>query len=175
MLVLEARQRVGGRILSQRVEGGGVIELGAEFVHGRPPELWALIDEAGVQTVEREGLMLREGFGGGLETDDDEDEPMFAPLERLEDFAGEDVAFWDWLKASDVPDGDRPALLGYVEGFNAADARRISVKSLDWRLCAVDGVSCQARRRAGRRDPAGLRGAGGALERGGGLRRDDAG
>jgi len=41
--VLEVRPRVGGRILSQKVEGGGTVELGAEFVHGRAPELWALI------------------------------------------------------------------------------------------------------------------------------------
>jgi monoamine oxidase len=132
VLVLEAQERVGGRILSQRVEGGGVVELGAEFVHGRPPELWALIEEAGVQTVERDGTMLREGWGGGLEEDDPGagEESTFAPLEQLEDFDGEDITFWDWLKASDVPELDRPSLLGYVEGFNAADARRISVKSL---------------------------------------------
>ena len=142
VLVLEAQQRVGGRILSQRVEGGAVVELGAEFVHGRPPELWALIDEAGLKTVERDGTMLREGWGGGLEVDDDadSDDSMFAPLEQLEDFTGEDTAFWDWLKASDVPELERPALLGYVEGFNAADARRISVKSLGAQQKAEDAT-----------------------------------
>jgi monoamine oxidase len=58
----------------------------------------------------------------------------------LEDFAGEDIAFWDWLKASDVPELDRPALLGYVEGFNAADARRISVTSLGAQQKAEDAT-----------------------------------
>ena len=142
VLVLEAQQRVGGRILSQRAEGGGVVELGAEFVHGRPPELWALIHESGVKTVEREGIMLREGFGGGLESGDgaDDEEPMFAPLERLEDFAGEDLPFWDWLKTSGLPESERPALLAYVEGFNAADARRISVKSLGAQQKAEDAI-----------------------------------
>jgi monoamine oxidase len=142
VLVLEAQQRVGGRILSQRVDGGTVVELGAEFVHGRPPELWALIDEAGLETVEREGTMLREGWGGGLEVDDDADseDSMFTPLEQLEDFTGDDIAFWDWLKASDVPELERSALLGYVEGFNAADARRISVKSLGAQQKAEDSL-----------------------------------
>jgi monoamine oxidase len=142
VVVLEAQQRVGGRILSQSVEGGAVVELGAEFVHGRPPELWALIDQAGVKTVERDGTMLREGWGGGLEVDEDTegDDSMFAPLEQLEDFAGEDIAFWDWLKAGDVPELDRPALLGYVEGFNAADARRISVTSLGAQQKAEDAT-----------------------------------
>jgi len=144
VVVLEAQQRVGGRILSQRAESGGVVELGAEFVHGRPPELWALIEEAGVETVERDGAMLREGWGGGMEKDDDEDEPMFAPLEQLENFAGEDVAFWDWLKASDVPESERQGLLGYVEGFNAADARRISVKSLGVQQKAEDATGSES-------------------------------
>jgi monoamine oxidase len=140
VVVVEAQERVGGRILSRQVESGGVVELGAEFVHGRPPELWALIEEAGVQTAERDGTMLREGWGGGLEDASDDDEPLFAPLEQMEDFAGEDVAFWDWLKASEVPDSERAALLGYVEGFNAADARRISVRSLGVQQKAEDAA-----------------------------------
>jgi monoamine oxidase len=142
VLVVEAQQRAGGRILSQRVEGGGVVELGAEFVHGRPAELWALIDESGVETVERDGAMLREGWGGGLEQDEDEagEDSMFAPLEQLEDFTGDDVAFWDWLKAGNVPESERATLLGYIEGFNAADARRISVRSLGAQQKAEDAI-----------------------------------
>lgn len=137
VIVIEAQGRVGGRILSQQVSGGGVVELGAEFVHGLPPELWALIDEAGVQTVERNGTMLREGWGGGLEVEHNDDDPT-ALLKQLEDFTGDDNAFWDWLKASDVPELERQGLLGYVEGFNAADARRISVKSLGIQQKAED-------------------------------------
>jgi monoamine oxidase len=128
--VLEAKERVGGRVMSQKVEGGGTVELGAEFVHGRAPELWALIDEVGAKTVERNGSMLREECGGGLVEDDPQDESMFEPLEQLEDFAGEDRTFADWLAASDVDEDMRPALRSYVEGFNAADARRIGVRSL---------------------------------------------
>jgi monoamine oxidase len=136
--VLEAKERVGGRVMSQKVEGGGTVELGAEFVHGRAPELWALIDEVGAETVERDGSMLREEWGGGLVEDDPQDESMFEPLERLEDFAGEDRTFADWLAASDVDEDVRPALMAYVEGFNAADARRISVRSLGAQQKAED-------------------------------------
>jgi monoamine oxidase len=138
--VIEAQKRVGGRMLSRKVEGGGIVELGAEFVHGRTPELWALIEEVGVQTVEREGTIIREGWGGGIEEDDPEDGEMFAPLEELETHEGEDVSFWEWLKRSDVPKLERQALLGYVEGFNAADARRIGVKSLGAQQKAEDAT-----------------------------------
>jgi monoamine oxidase len=140
VLVVEARDCVGGRVLSQGVAGGGVAELGAEFVHGRPAELWALLDEAGVRTVERGGTMLREDWGGGLAEDDPEDETMFAPLEALESFAGADVPFAEWLATSDVPEEERAALTGYVEGFNAADAARIGVRGLGAQQRAEDSV-----------------------------------
>jgi monoamine oxidase len=136
--VLEAKQRVGGRVMSQRVQGGGIVELGAEFVHGRAPELWALIDEVGARTVERDGSMLREKWDGGLLDEDPRDESMFAPLEQLKDFLGDDKAFADWLRVSDVDEDVRPVLTGYVEGFNAADARRISVRSLGAQQKAED-------------------------------------
>ena len=128
--VLEAKGRVGGRLMSQKVEGGGTVELGAEFVHGRAAELWALIDEMGVRTVERDGSMLRERWGGGLVEDDPEDDSTFESLEQMEGLKGEDQAFADWLGTRDVDEDTRRALTGYVEGFNAADARRISVLSL---------------------------------------------
>jgi monoamine oxidase len=132
VLVLEAQERVGGRLLSQRVEGGGVVELGAEFVHGRAEELWALIAEAGVETVERDGAILRERSPKtGLAEDQDlEDGDLFAPLDQLVEPGGEDVSFAQWLRGSRVPEQQRAALTGYVEGFNAADARRISAKAL---------------------------------------------
>src|SRR6185436_17073731 len=41
VLVLEARERLGGRVATLRLPGWPIpVELGAEFVHGRPPELW---------------------------------------------------------------------------------------------------------------------------------------
>src|SRR5271169_5576850 len=57
VLVVEAQDRIGGRIWTRHV-GDEAIELGAEFIHGRPPELWALIDEAGLETYERGGAQI---------------------------------------------------------------------------------------------------------------------
>ena len=57
VLVVEAQDRIGGRIWTRHV-GDEAIELGAEFVHGRPPELWALIEEAGLETYERDGSQI---------------------------------------------------------------------------------------------------------------------
>src|SRR5271166_1634024 len=56
VILLEARSRIGGRIFTARPPSAGLpIELGAEFVHGRPPELLDLIREAGLTLYERKG------------------------------------------------------------------------------------------------------------------------
>jgi monoamine oxidase len=127
-LVLEARDRVGGRIHSLQT-GQGDVELGAEFVHGREAGLWALIEEAGAETVERDGAMLRETASGELREDEDVEEDLLDPLDGLAELP-EDMSFAEWLASSDVPKEQRAALRSYVEGFNAADANRISALSL---------------------------------------------
>ncbi len=142
VVVLEARDRVGGRIFTERTASGVLVEHGAEFIHGRVPELWSLIDEAGLRTVERTGSMLvEEAPGAGLAPDSDEgDDSFFAPLEQLKHLSGEDLPFADWLAASDVPGWQREALTGYVEGFNAADAVRISARALGVQQAAEDAT-----------------------------------
>src|SRR5580704_10771329 len=112
VLVIEARDRIGGRIWTQRI-GDEAIELGAEFVHGRPPELWALIDEAGIETYERDGAQVcfEDGALGdcGSEMHD-----VFEPLENLENFAGPDLSFAEYLDLEGVPEENRAAMIGYV-------------------------------------------------------------
>lgn len=133
VLVLEARNRLGGRVFTERTPEGALIEHGAEFVHGRAPDLWSLIEESGAQLIERSGSTLRErASGGGLTGEDEEqdEDDFFSALDVLKDLRGEDSSFADWLATSDVPDWQREALTAYVEGFNAADARRISARAL---------------------------------------------
>jgi len=136
VLVVEAQDRIGGRILTQHV-GDEAIELGAEFIHGRPPELWALIDEAGLETYERGGTQVcfEDGVLGdcGSEIDD-----MFAPLEKLKNFDGQDVSFADYLNRAQIPVEERGPMIGYVEGFNAADHREVSAASLGAQQKAED-------------------------------------
>jgi monoamine oxidase len=138
VVVLEAQDRIGGRILTHRV-GDEVLELGAEFVHGRPPELWALIEEAGFATVEREGTQIC--FEEGALTDcDSEMEEIFKPLEDLKNFQGADISFAEYLDRKQTSIEDRDAVIGYVEGFNAADYREVSVAALGAQQKAEDAI-----------------------------------
>src|SRR5690349_9881681 len=60
--VLEARERVGGRVLTRR-ERGVPIELGAEFVHGEAPLTTQVARRAGLRVAEIPGeqACVREG------------------------------------------------------------------------------------------------------------------
>lgn len=54
--ILEARERIGGRVFSLRDPGSEFpIELGAEFIHGRPPEIWKLLTKSKAEILEMEG------------------------------------------------------------------------------------------------------------------------
>jgi monoamine oxidase len=136
VLVVEANDRIGGRILTRHV-GDDAIELGAEFIHGRPPELWALIKEAGLETYRREGTQICFEDGTLSDCSGMMDE-VFEPLEKLKKFKGEDINFADYLNREQIPMGERSPMIAYVEGFNAADHREISAVSLGVQQKAED-------------------------------------
>jgi monoamine oxidase len=136
VLVVEAQDRIGGRIWTRHV-GDEAIELGAEFIHGRPPELWALIDEAGLETYERDGAQVCFDDGTLSDCNGAMDE-VFEPLEKLENFDGPDMSFAQYLDREQTPMEERGRIIGYVEGFNAADHREVSVASLGAQQKAED-------------------------------------
>jgi len=62
--VLEARDRVGGRVLTLRGGGWPVpVDLGAEFIQGRIPALFTLAHQAGLPIVELSGAAWQAGAG----------------------------------------------------------------------------------------------------------------
>ncbi len=135
VVVLEASARVGGRIRTERV-GDVVIELGAEFVHGQAPELVDLIAEAGLTTYERTGnFLVRSEDGFEVQEDDDD-----GVLEGLKEYAGEDCSFAEYVGKLGLGEEELAAEIGYVEGFNAADAREASVIALGRQQVAEDTI-----------------------------------
>jgi monoamine oxidase len=102
VLVLDARHRVGGRVLTCRPAGWPVpVELGAEFVHGSPPELLDIVRAAGLPLQETAGRQWRfwadpapNGRNGRLE-------PMPAPSAAYLDFM-------DRLARAPLDGADRP-------------------------------------------------------------------
>jgi monoamine oxidase len=126
VLVLEARDRLGGRILTHHTAEGPV-ELGAEFVHGAFPETLGMVQEAGLRLRESNRGAARGSARPGEAVD------YFAAMDRLLRLASGGAADESFLQLVDRVDVD-PALkaraLRLVEGYHAADPARISVQSL---------------------------------------------
>lgn len=137
--VLEARDRIGGRIFTQQI-GEESIELGAEFIHGRPQELWAAIHEAGLSTYEGDGIQFC--FDGSrLRECENALDRSFHLLEGLESCTGPDISFAEYLNHLNATSQERESIIGYVEGFNAADHREISTLSLGVQQKAEDSIN----------------------------------
>jgi monoamine oxidase len=131
VVVLEARDRIGGRVWTQRVPTP--VELGAEFVHGLPEVLWTLLREAGLTVIERDGSQMQ--YAGGRLRVATEEAGAFSVLAQMQRWfaqqpAGTDLSFAQFLALMPPATAVRDRALRYVEGFNAADAARISVASL---------------------------------------------
>lgn len=137
VVLLEAADRVGGRIHTVRSAGSDLpVELGAEFVHGRPPELLSLIEEAGLSLFERAGEFFQ--FDEGRVRKAEWEDTAFDVLERLPEKG--DEPFADFLSRQKLTAKEAERTKNYVEGFNAADARKIGVAALRRQQQAEDAI-----------------------------------
>ncbi|HEX5386649.1 MAG TPA: NAD(P)/FAD-dependent oxidoreductase [Gemmatimonadales bacterium] len=127
--LLEARARIGGRLLTLRAAGYPLpIELGAEFVHGTSPAIWDVVRAAGLTTIEAGEPDLR-AKGGSLTRPPDFWAGLRALVERAERATADHTAA---QLLAEFPPGDAnvPALGRYLEGFHAARLDRVSAKSI---------------------------------------------
>jgi monoamine oxidase len=129
--ILEARSRVGGRIWTVHPSLiNAPVEMGAEFIHGLPPEIW--------QIAERAGLPTRELTGNRWRLEQARLAPMSGSWELIDsifhriDESRPDESFQHFLERAggDLPQHARTEAVAYVEGFHACDATRISAHAL---------------------------------------------
>jgi monoamine oxidase len=133
VIVLEARSRFGGRVLSHNSERLGVsAELGAEFIHGQAPETRALLREAGIASVDTGGESWACSGGADLLRDEHD----FTTAARIFEEARKlqvDETVDRFLRRFDRDDTLRDAAKMariFVEGFDAADPAIASVRSI---------------------------------------------
>jgi monoamine oxidase len=138
VVVLEARDRIGGRI--HTVDDPGLnlpVELGAEFVHGRPAELVELIRHLGL-TLEavsedhpRGAGAMAGSTGAGRRRMPDIRVSLATLLEA--DGAGADRPAADLIRehgALLTRPGEVEGVIRYLEGFHAADLTRLGTRAL---------------------------------------------
>jgi monoamine oxidase len=149
VVLLEARARIGGRILtlarpSKNSSRPIPIELGAEFVHGLPVASWSLLRQAALETYELAGSSFWYSAGrlvAGNEQLGHAERVLETMADTVLQAGFEDVSFADYLQGLSVDSMSAQAARNYVEGFNAADQRRISVVSLAKQQRAEDALS----------------------------------
>jgi monoamine oxidase len=130
--ILEARERIGGRVYTERARGlTAPVEYGAEFIHGKPREIWDLLTQNEVKVSEVEGdpwyvsptrLAPCDFFSEAdriLEAMEDSspDESFLSFLERRFPTPSQDARLKEAKKHA----------IGYVSGFNAADPALVGV------------------------------------------------
>jgi monoamine oxidase len=129
VVLLEARNRLGGRVATSRVAGfSHPLELGPEWI-GDTGSVRQLLEQRGASLVAARGPRLVRTQRGLEPLDSDADNPL---VERLGRLPGDQPL----RPALDICCGEpeltdrRDQLLAYVEGFHAADPDRLSSKWL---------------------------------------------
>jgi len=128
VLVLEARERVGGRCWTRRMPGLEIpVELGAEFIHGEAKVTHALLKKAGLAAIDsvREQRFLERGRLRRIDA--------FTQAQRAAKRAlglQRDVSVARFLAGLRLPAKTKDFARMMVEGFDAADPRRASMRAI---------------------------------------------
>ena len=151
--LLEARDRIGGRIWTRREPGVAVpIELGAEFIHGHAPVTEVLLGRSGTAIIEATGTHF------GLENGELKPRagyffPIRAAMQASDALKSHDLSFDAFLEqylASVLTPAQRQYARMMAEGFDAADTSRASARAIleEWTGDTI-GSAPQARPREG--------------------------
>jgi monoamine oxidase len=144
VIVLEGRDRIGGRVLWQTVGSGDVpAELGAEFIHGAAPETSAFLAEAGLAKIETGGPLWMCTSTGELQ-EVEEDFSSGEVFERASSLKADESVDTFLRRFENDPTMREQARRArrFVEGFEAADPARASVRAIaDEVRTGVDSTS----------------------------------
>jgi monoamine oxidase len=132
VVVLEARSRVGGRVWSERLANGAVIEMGAEYILPGNSAIRELVDRFGLGLWDKGMRYGRRDPKGGIGTTHEELAAAVAEAERALGAAGDGalVSAREFLDTLDIPPGAREAILARVEISSANSADRVAAADL---------------------------------------------
>lgn len=137
VIVLEARDRIGGRIFTSSLKSfQKPVEEGAEFIHGELPITEALLKEAKLAHFPMEGRTYQMEKGKLRKSDEfiEGFPELISELDNLK----EDLTFSDFLDkyfSGDKYKNLRDSVISYAQGYDAADIRRVSSIALreEWK------------------------------------------
>jgi monoamine oxidase len=132
VVVLEARDRIGGRILTQHIASLDTpVELGAEFIHGVAEPVRRIASKYHLPTVDVAQHYVSSARGR-LSAVSDYPARLARVMARLSRGRSDDRSFADALRAHrrHLSAMDRALATQFVEGFEAADPAEISERAL---------------------------------------------
>jgi monoamine oxidase len=134
VLILEARDRIGGRVWTRReVDTGYPIELGAEFIHGQIPQTLDLLHEVGEAALNAEGSHWTLHKGKLQPRTDHLFEQIQRGMRKAALLEKPDVSFQAFLEQGEQYGISKEAgelARRFVQGFDAADPARVSAQSI---------------------------------------------
>jgi len=160
VLVLEARDRVGGRILNHTLRSGAVVEKGGAFVGPTQDHLLALAEDLRVKTFKEyntgdnvyysDGQAMR--YQGTVPPDPlilpdagqliarinemSKEVPVDAPWAAPNALEWDSISFHDWVTRNSVNPDVRNLLLCYLQPTYGSDGRDMSLLFLLWYIAA---------------------------------------
>ena len=148
-IILEARNRIGGRVHTVYDPRVAVpIEVGAEFVHGDPPEILNLVKAAGLDVVETGGNSWFLDHRGELAPSGDElpssDGSIWEIARDYTNANKPDISFEDFLRLpeiSEISQREKEWSKRFVAGFHAAELGRVGIYWLVETQNAEDSIN----------------------------------
>ncbi|HLH03824.1 MAG TPA: NAD(P)/FAD-dependent oxidoreductase [Bryobacteraceae bacterium] len=141
VLCIEARDRVGGRIRTVRDPLAPLpVELGAEFIHGRPPEIWQIAQASSLNVYDcaESSKRIRHGV---LQKKRDAWNSIERVMQDMQRAAKRrDESFATFLEKSTYSSDVKNLAANYVEGFNAARKEIVGIRSLAADAQASDAI-----------------------------------
>ena len=131
--VIEARPRVGGRILTVHDSRAPIpLELGAEFIHGATAETLPLAQAAGLAVLELPNSheLVTAGRFQPMRDFWELVDRMNHDLARRVTSRGKDFPVSEYLESASVPASRRGILRDFLQGFYASHPERLSAQSL---------------------------------------------
>lgn len=148
--LIEARDRIGGRIHTERPEHLHFpIELGAEYVHGCPHDLWNIVNEAGIRLNDT-CINHWTSIDGALVLQTDYYNKLEAFFQRLCQRAeeGEDQSLQSFIDETMTTEPELEeackASQRFVNNYLAADPAKIGIKFLAQGENAAQSIGTEA-------------------------------
>jgi monoamine oxidase len=153
VLILEARDRIGGRIWTRHLPDLSTpIEYGAEFIHGEAPALRRILQNHGAGCIETADTHFSLRDGQLIERDSlfEQVQGAMRAEKSLED---QDVSFDEFLARSKdhLSDEARQFARMMAEGFDGADTSRASARAIiaEWTAEMMSDGASAARPQGG--------------------------